>query len=437
MERRAFLVVGGQTALLALAATVTRPRAAGASQETAAPAGVEQRVAAVIEAYDAQGNHRTATEVDRRSGEWLAAQVRQLGVKPVLEPFALNRVDLRSCYLRIADRRIDAVPLFDAGFTGAQGVKGVLGPLGSDAEIALVESEPPRLANTEPPQRDHIEEARRSTHRGVVVLTRGSKPGLFLLNANRFSTPAGPPMLQISSAEAEWLHERAAARAEVTFVAHVDRVTSQAFNVTGRIAGSNAALAPVVVMAPRSGWWQCASEQGSRLACLLEVIRVVRSGKPIRDCYFAAFSGHELGFLGISPYLQRHPDLQKRSHAWIFLGSDIGAPRQPNLIHASDEDLERWGAAALGNEGILVNARARHDSRARGETGAVQRLGARFFTIACASDGYHSPLDRWPGSVDVSNLARYARALANGVLELARQTGDASAKTLGTSEKEY
>lgn len=45
-----------------------------------------------------------------------------------------------------------------------------------------------------------------------------------------------------------------------------------------------------------------------------------------------------------------------------------------------------------------------------------------FFTVACASDGDHSPADRWPESVDVSNLARYARAFANGVLELARQT---------------
>jgi hypothetical protein len=152
------------------------------------------------------------------------------------------------------------------------------------------------------------------------------------------------------------------------------------------------------------------------------VMRTVRSGKPIRHCYFVAFSGHELGFLGIAPYLERHPVLQKRTHAWIFFGSDLGAPRQPNLIHASDDELERWGVAAMEKEGIVVNAKAGYDSIARGETGTVQRLGARFFTIACASAGYHSPTDRWPESVDVSNLARYARALANGVLELARQT---------------
>lgn len=46
-------------------------------------------------------------------------------------------------------------------------------------------------------------------------------------------------MLQVSSAEATSLHEQAAARAEATLVAHVDRSIAQAFNVTAKIAGTN------------------------------------------------------------------------------------------------------------------------------------------------------------------------------------------------------
>jgi len=422
MQRRAFLAFGGQTALFALTAGVARSHATGAPQRTRTQLDLERRVANVVAAFDAQGNHRTGTPVDRRSGEWLAAQIRRLGVEPVLEPFTLDRVDLRSCYLRVADRRIEGVPLFDARFTGPEGVAGVIGPFGSDADIAVVESEPSHLANTDPVQRDQVEEARRGPHRAVVVLTRGPSPGLFLLNANRFRAPAGPPMLQISGAEAAWLHEQAAARAEVTLVADAHRTTAQAFNVTAKITGSNPALAPVVVMAPRSGWWQCASEQGSRIACWLEVIRSMKSGQPTRDCCFVALSGHELGFLGIDPYLKRHRELLNRSHAWMFFGSDIGAPRQRNLIHASDEAVERWGVAAMEKEGIAVDAKARHDSIARGETQAVQQAGRRFFTIACESQVYHNPADRWPVSIDVANLGRYARAFANGVLELSRQT---------------
>jgi hypothetical protein len=75
----------------------------------------------------------------------------------------------------------------------------------------------------------------------------------------------------------------------------------------------------------------------------------------------------------------------------------------------------------MQKEGIAVNEKARHDSIARGETRAVQQAGGRFFTVACASDVFHNPVDRWPESIDVANLARYARAFANGVLELMRQ----------------
>jgi len=399
MKRRELPTVGGRTATFALVAGAARSDWLGEWDEPQlAPAEAEHRVARVIQTYDAQGNHRTGTEVDKRSAEWLAAQVRSLGVEPALESFTLNRIDPQSCYLRVADRRIDGVPLFDAGFTAAEGVHGTFGPLGSDAEIGLAESDPARFSDTgiEHEQRDQVQEGRRSQHQAVVVLTRGVRPGLFLLDASAFTKPFGPPMLQISSAESEWLRAQAAAHTEATLVAQVNRTAAQAFNVTAKIAGSNSALAPLVLMAPRSGWWQCASEQGSRLACWLEAIRVLVAGRRVRDCFFVALSGHELGLLGIAPYIKRRPGLIKRAPAWIFFGSDIGAPRQPNLIHAADDVLERWAVAVMEKEGLAVNARAPRDSAARGETGVIQRGGGRFVTLACDSQFFHNPADRWP-----------------------------------------
>jgi hypothetical protein len=44
-------------------------------------------------------------------------------------------------------------------------------------------------------------------------------------------------------------------------------------------------------------------------------------------------------------------------------------------------------------------------------------------TVACGSDAFHNAADRWPEAVDVTLLARYARAFANGALEVARQEG--------------
>jgi len=420
LTRRAFYFAGGRVAVSAFTYSAARDNvlfgqnAPGASHEA-----IEQRVADVLQAYDAQGNHRTGTEVDNASAEWLAHQARQYGAKVSLEAFPLSRIDPQSCYLRIGGRRIDSVPVFDAGFTGPEGVHGKLGPLGSDAEIGLVQSEPAQLTDPGIEQRDQVLKARHSQHKGVVVLTRGIRPGLYLSNAADFLKPSGPPMLQISSAESEWLQEMAAARTEATLVAHVKRTPARAFNVVARIGGTNPALGPLVLLAPRSAWWQCTTEQGSRLACWLEAIRTLSAARPARDCIFVALSGHEIGLLGIDPFIRRRPELIKRAHAWIFFGSGIGVPRQPNLVQASDDALEQWLSTALEKEGLTVNARVPHDSRARAELRPVQQGGGRFVSLACESDVYHNAADRWPSAVDIALLARYASAFANGAVQLA------------------
>lgn len=422
MERRMFLVRGGQTLVCALAAHATESSLQSKQRQSQDSADtVEQRVTTVIQAYDGQGNHRTGTEVDKISAEWLAGEVRQLGVTPSLEPFSLSRVDPQSCYLHVGSRRIGGVPLFDAGFTDSEGVRGRLGLFGSSAEIGLLEIGPFKLAAPRAEHEGPISVARHSAHKGLVLLTRGRRPGLFLSNALAFRSPSGPPMLQVSNTESEWLKQLGKNGAQAVLVAQIKRTTAQAFNITAKIAGRDPTLAPLVFMAPRSAWWQCVSEQGCRLALWLEAMRVLASAKPARDCLFVAFSGHELGVLGMDAYLESRQNLIKRAQAWIFFGSSIGAPQQPSLIHASDEALERWTIAAMESEGLAVNERAPHDSAARGEAIVIQRGGGRFVTVACDSDVYHSVADRWPEAVDVAELARYARAFANGALQLAQQ----------------
>ena len=102
MSRRDFIQVTGAGLL-----TMAQRESPVSPKDT-----LEKRVARLLQAYDAQGNHRTATEVDRRSGEWLAREVRQAGAEASLEPFSLSRVDPQSCYLQIGGWRMDGVPSF-------------------------------------------------------------------------------------------------------------------------------------------------------------------------------------------------------------------------------------------------------------------------------------------------------------------------------------
>src|SRR5258706_3692736 len=188
MRRRDVLIAAGRTLALTVAAAIGGRNPVFAQSPSSSHV-LEQRLANIVASYDAQGNHRTGTPADHGSAEWLADQIRQAGAEPALEAFAFSRIDPQSCYLRIADRRIDGVPLFDAAFTGNEGLRGRLGPLGSDAEIGLAETEPFSLVEPRREQAGPLAAARRSNHKAVVLLTRGSRPGLFLLNAIAFQKP--------------------------------------------------------------------------------------------------------------------------------------------------------------------------------------------------------------------------------------------------------
>jgi hypothetical protein len=113
MTRRDLFYLAGQTALRA---------------QDNPHADPQRRIAQIIRAYEEQGFHRTATNVDRISGDWLATEVRQSGLTPAREIFPITRVDPIKASLSADGRRIEGVMLFDCGFSDADGVSGRLGP---------------------------------------------------------------------------------------------------------------------------------------------------------------------------------------------------------------------------------------------------------------------------------------------------------------------
>lgn len=399
MTRRQWLFLAAQASLSA--------------QETPSRA-TEQRVASVIREYEQQGIHRTATDVDRVSGEWLVNQVRAAGLTASRETFTIKRVDLAATVLRSAAYRIDGVPLFDGGFTDAAGVTGRLGPLASDAPIGLVEIAPNTAGA------GALAEARRQNrHRAIVAVTRGGRPGLCPSNAENFLHPFGPPVLQVSSTESDALTALARDGKEVTVIAHVARTDADAFNVIAKIPGAKAD-APLVIMTPRSGWWTCASERGGGIACWLELMRALHSTKPSRDILFVASTGHELGQLGIEIFAERRPDLIKHARAWIHFGANVGAAQEPgNNIQASDDEMEGMMSTRFAAAGIAIARRVPRGTVPGGEAGVVHRDGGRYMSIIGRSALFHNPADRGPEAADPRAIANFSAAFTSIAGELA------------------
>ena len=369
------------------------------------PSAVETRVAQIVQAYSDQGVHRTATSVDERSANWLAREVFDARLTPVKEPFSINRVDVVECFVEVGSKQIAAVPLFDGSFTDRDGVRGQLGA-GDSAEIALLDLTPNAAGN------GAVGNARqRNLRRAIVCITRGALPGLCPSNADSFTSPFGPPVVQISSDDGDWLAERASRGVAVRIVAQVKRTPATAFNVTTSIAGRDSALPPLVVMTPRSGWYSCASERGGGIACWIELMRALRESNPLRDVVFVASSGHELGHLGINAFVDKRPGIVEKSVGWMHFGANIGAATDPgNTVQSSDDESESRLTRAMAAVSLHVDRRVPRGTVPGGEAEVVHRGGGKYVSVIGRNGLFHNPDDRGAVAVDAGVVARFVDA---------------------------
>jgi hypothetical protein len=260
------------------------------------------RAVAWLTAWDSQGAHRTGTTGDEASARWLTQKAAGLGIEVASEAFALDRLDPVACYLELDGERISAVPAFDAPATGAHGLTGTLS-LSDHNEAILVAKLAPQAVYT-----GEYERLRHDTvHRALVIVCTGARPGMGLLNAERFRNPYGGPTIHVSSEASETVLAGAARAASARVVAESRYVPATARNVIVAIRGSRRSSPPVVVMTPRSSWWQSTAERGGGLVCWLEALRALIAAPPTCNVIFTANSGHELGHLGLDDFLARRP----------------------------------------------------------------------------------------------------------------------------------
>lgn len=372
---------------------------------------LEEAIVGDIRAWDAIDDHRTGTVGDRQTAEWLADNFRAAGLEPQPDAFALRRWMLRDCAVAVDGRRAVGVPLFDGGTTAAAGLTAPLAILpgeGNGIGLASMGGAAGASANRA------LAAARRNNGRpALVAVTKGHPdvPGLALQNADRFNAPFGPPVVQVASEHEAWLREAAAAGEAATVTAHVEFEPAQGWNVRARVAGRDPALAPLVVMTPKSAWWVCTAERGGGIALLLALARRFAAEPPARDVLFVATSGHELGHLGLDSFLGDNPGLGAGAHAWIHLGANFATRGGGTRLQASDAALLASGRAAMDDAECPPDQVTSLGERPGGEARNIYDLGGRYVSYLGTNPWFHHPDDRWPTTVDVHKTARLATAM--------------------------
>ena len=374
----------------------------------------EQRATVWLMAWDSQGIHRTGGPGDESGADWLAAEVVALGASPVMEAFPFDRIDPVETFVEIDGIRIAGVPVFDAPPT--DGVAGALGLAGSGAPIAVAELSP-RVVYTQEWRNLRSD----PTQHGLVVICQGDHPGRGLLNAEQCKAPHGAPALHVSSEAREAVLSAVARGAVARLVARRTMTRVMARNVVVTLPGVDRSRPPVVVMTPRSSWWQSTAERGGGIVCWLETLRALLEWPPVCDVVLTANTGHELGHIGLDDFQERRPGWDRPNGAtWVHYGANIGAVGGRLSIMSAADDLRVMMAEALRLSGQPADDLAPPTLVPSGETRDIHRAGGRYLTLVGSNPLFHLPQDRWPDAVDIPTIVRLAAGASTVVVRLTR-----------------
>jgi hypothetical protein len=376
------------------------------------PNPAETRVARWLRAWDARGVHRTGTAGDRTGADWLARIAGTFGAQVTVEAFTLQRLDPIEAYLELEGELLQGVPVFDAPSTSPEGVAAPLGEHG----IAVAELSPWTVYSE-----DYRTLRSAGTHQALAIICQGMRPGLALLNAEQFNHPYGAPAIHLHSNAGATVRTAAARGAPARLVSHSRRVQAEARNIVVSLPGRDPSLPPVVVMTPRSSWWQSTSERGGGLVCWLETLRALLAEPPDCPVVLTANSGHELGHLGLDDFCARRPGWDQPGAAtWVHYGANIGAAGGTLSIMSNDDGLRDQMADALVQAGQPADAMVPKTRVPSGETRDIHKAGGRYVTLVGTNPLFHLPQDTWPHAVNVAAVARIAAGAARMVVGLTR-----------------
>jgi len=114
----------------------------------------------------------------------------------------------------------------------------------------------------------------------------------------------------------------------------------------------------------------------------------------------------------------RRPELVK-SATWIHLGANIGAAGGTCRLQASDDAIDAMATNALAAAGAPSVGHLPRATVPAGEARNIHLGGGRYISVLGDGPYFHSEADRFPDTVDVPAIARFAKALASVAIELA------------------
>jgi hypothetical protein len=383
--------------------------------------------------YSNFGDHRTASDPDHRTSEWLADELNRAGFKTKLSPWTCQQFQLRAHRLAVDGEEIVSFPLWWPAPTGAEPILAPLAPAEAASladKIGFVALGPVRGASVLPGDDVGlaVAAAARKRARGLIIATRSPAGEVVALNAMSGLTPWPIPVLLVGGREESRLAHAAGAGAPVSLLldGQLDYAAA-AYEVIGHLERGPQR---VVISTPSSGWFRCAGERGPGVALWLGLARWAASRPGGPSLTFVASSGHELESLGIRHFVGHDAPPPERVQSWLHLGAGI-ATWDYEFGAAGARRLERASPARrlMTNEASylpiltsrfadLAGLTPTLSSQPGGEMVLMASEGYRVWGFAGGSAFHHMPGDLPERITGPELLQPVARAIAGALSEI-------------------
>ncbi|CAA9390740.1 MAG: hypothetical protein AVDCRST_MAG74-972 [uncultured Pyrinomonadaceae bacterium] len=357
-----------------------------------------------VVAYSDLGEHRTATEIDLKTAEWIAKELKSAGFATNFQSFTVKQFFPTETSLKIGGKNFAAFPLWFPNTTKllrAPLRKAGEKPDGKAAHIALVRFPFDARASIfkSSGHKEIIDKTIAAGATGIVAVTEGATGEIIGLNAMLTTEPWAVPILCVGGKDAEKLEAEAAKNSSAEIVLQgKTEAAAEAKNVVGKFGKGKKTI---LVSTPQSGWFRCAGERGAGVAMFLGLARWAAKSRLDANWIFVSTSGHEFGGLGMKAFLEKSAPKKEDVFAWLHLGANFAVwnyEKTPDGLRKTGKAESRRGipaapeltaplSKAFQNTGLSVTARA------IGEVELLLKDGYRAFGLVGANAFHHVPTD--------------------------------------------
>lgn len=329
----------------------------------------------LVREYADLGIHRTGTDVDRATADWLSSHLKHGGAEFLRQAYSFTFFDGASS-VRLDGDEIPSMPLYYEALgdlsTGHVGIAEYYDGEHGGGLDELLEAT--------------IDSAVLAGYDALVIATGGSRGDLVAINC----VPKLRNRIPVVLVPGRYAHALRANSVTVEYSAVIRTAVST--NITGCWNAKQTGPS-VVITTPTSGWFACAGERGTGIAVALKVAERLSNALPQVPLEFVAPSGHELGYHGAWHLVEA---VKAPPKAILHLGSCIATQdaEMTAIVHTSDAIFD---SVANALKPMRINAQRPKDPLDPdcwvGESQCWAGFGRPMLSLAGVSPLFHTPDD--------------------------------------------